>query len=166
MSFMKEQPSIYLRPEIIELTPVLYIYSWSITHILLYSLCGFAHYLIHSLFGLDPGQLVFITKKGGLERKNCPKMILFKIWSICRSKLDEVSDLEGSYITLGGIASICFRFHFQQTLRIQIHRCQECLKTRNFVRNSKILIARSTIQPKLSKMKNNLPFFKEFWWII
>ena len=25
--------------------------------------------------------------------------------------------------TLGGIASICFRFHFQQTLRIQIQGC-------------------------------------------
>ena len=28
-----------------------------------YSLYAFAHYLVHSLFGLDPGQLVFITKK-------------------------------------------------------------------------------------------------------
>ena len=39
-------------------------------------------------------------------------------------------------------------------------------KDQKFVRNSKILIARSTIQPKLSKIKNNLPFFKQFWWII
>ena len=31
---------------------------------------------------------------------------------------------------------------------------QGCQKTRNFVRNSKILISRSTIQPKLSKIKN------------
>ena len=37
-----------------------------------------------------------------------------------------------------------------------------CQKARNFLRNSKLLIARSTIQPKLSKIKNNLPFFKEF----
>ena len=64
--------------------------------------------------------------------------------------------------TLGGIASICFRFYFQQTLRLQIQVCQGCQKTRNFMKNSKILIARSTIQPKLSKIKNNLPFFKEF----
>ena len=67
--------------------------------------------------------------------------------------------------TLGGIASICFRFHFQQKLRMHTHGCQGCQKTRNFERNSKILIARSTIQPKLSKIKNNLPFFKEFSWI-
>ena len=64
--------------------------------------------------------------------------------------------------TLGGIASICFRFYFQQTLRIQIQGCQGCQKTRNFMRNSKILIARSTIQPKLSKIKNNLPFLRNF----
>ena len=67
--------------------------------------------------------------------------------------------------TLGGIASICFRFHFHQTLRIHTQGCQGCQETRFFVRNSKILNARSTIQPKLSKIKNNLPFFKEFWWI-
>ena len=64
--------------------------------------------------------------------------------------------------TLGGIASICFRFYFQQTLRIQIQGCQGCQKTRNFMRNSKMLIVRSTIQPKLGKIKNNLAFFKEF----
>ena len=68
-------------------------------------------------------------------------------------------------LTLGEIASICFRFHFQQTLRMHPQECQECQKIRNFVRNSEILIARSTIQPKWSKIKNNLPFFKEFWWI-
>ena len=28
------------------------------------SLYAFTHYLVHSLFGLDPGRLVFITKKG------------------------------------------------------------------------------------------------------
>ena len=67
--------------------------------------------------------------------------------------------------TLGGIASICVRFHFQQTLRMHTQGCQGCQKTRNFVRNSKILIARSTIQPKWSKIKNNLPLFKEFWCI-
>ena len=60
-----------------------------------------------------------------------------------------------SKYTLGGIASICFRFCFQQTLRIQIQECQGCQKTRNFMRNSKILIARSTIQPELSKIKNH-----------
>ena len=58
--------------------------------------------------------------------------------------------------TLGGIALICFRFHFQQTQRIHTQGCQ---KTINFERNSKILIARSTIQPELSKIKNNLPFY-------
>ena len=74
----------------------------------------------------------------------------------------KVSNIGDVHFTLGGIASICFRFYFQQTLRIQIQGCQGCQKTRNFMRNSKILIARSTIQPKLSKIKNNLPFFKEF----
>ena len=61
--------------------------------------------------------------------------------------------------TLGGIASICFRFHFQQTLRMHTQGCQGCQgcqMTRNFVRNSKILIARSTIQPFLSKIKSDL----------
>ena len=67
--------------------------------------------------------------------------------------------------TLGGIASICSRFHFQQTLRMHTQRCQGCQKTINFMRNSKILIARSTIQPKLSKIKNKLPLFKEIWCI-
>ena len=57
------------------------------------------------------------------------------------------------------------RLYFLQTLRMHTQGCQGCQKTRNFVRNSKILIARSTIQPKWSKIKNNLPFFKEFWWI-
>ena len=64
--------------------------------------------------------------------------------------------------TLGGIASICFRLHFQQALWMHTQGCQGCQRTRNFERNSKILIARSTIQPKLCKIKNNLPFFKEF----
>ena len=63
------------------------------------------------------------------------------------------------HCTLGGIASICFKFHFQtdyqQTLRTHTQVCQGCQKIRNFVRNSKILIARSTIQPKLSKIKNH-----------
>ena len=43
--------------------------------------------------------------------------------------------------------------------------CQGCHKIRNFVRNSKMLIARSTIQPKLNKIKKHLPFFDEFWCI-
>ena len=64
--------------------------------------------------------------------------------------------------TLGGIASICFRFHFQETLRMHPQGCQGCHKIRNFVRNSKMLIARSTIQPKLNKIKIHLPFFDEF----
>ena len=62
-------------------------------------------------------------------------------------------------LTLGGIASICFKFHFQtdyqQTLRTHTQECQGCQKIRNFVRNSKILIARSTIHPSLSKIKNH-----------
>ena len=67
--------------------------------------------------------------------------------------------------TLGGIASICFRFYFQQTLRIQIQVFQGCQKIRKIVRNPKLPIARSTIHPSLSKIKNNLPFFNEFWCI-
>ena len=34
--------------------------------------------------------------------------------------------------------------------------CQGCLKIKNLGSNSKILIARSTIQPKLSKIKKNM----------
>ena len=67
--------------------------------------------------------------------------------------------------TLGGIGLICFRFHSQQTLPIQIQGSQGCQTIRNFMTNSKILIARSTIQPKLSKIKNHLPVFDEFWCI-
>ena len=63
----------------------------------------------------------------------------------------------------------CFRFNFQQTLRIQIQGCQGCQKTRNFMRTSKILIARSTIQPKLSRIKkilrNSSKFLKK-WQIV
>ena len=62
--------------------------------------------------------------------------------------------------TLGGIASICFKFPFQtdyqQTLRTHTQGCQGCQKIRNFVRNTKILIARSTIQPKLNKIKKTV----------
>jgi hypothetical protein len=61
--------------------------------------------------------------------------------------------------TLGGIASICFKFHFQtddqQTLRMHTQGCQGCQKIRNLLRISKILIARSTIHPSLSKIKNH-----------
>ena len=51
--------------------------------------------------------------------------------------------------TLGGIASICFRFHLQQTLRIQIQGSQGCQKIRKIVRNPNLLIARLTIHPSL-----------------
>ena len=64
------------------------------------------------------------------------------------------------FSTVGGITHICFK-----SLKMHTQGCHWCQKTRNFVRNSKILITRSTIQPKWSKIKNNLPFFKEFWWI-
>ena len=49
--------------------------------------------------------------------------------------------------TLGEIASIYIRFHFQQTLRIQIQQSQGCQKIRKIVRNFKLLIGRSTIYP-------------------
>ena len=98
----------------------------------------------------------------------CCKSILSSAFLWCKRPMFWRAGMrEGSHshYTLGGISSICFRFYFQQTLRVQIQGCQGCQKTRNFMRNSKILIARSTIQPKLSKIKNNLPFFKQFWWI-
>ena len=71
-----------------------------------------------------------------------------------------IKSLMDSVDTLGGIASICFRFHFQQILRM--HGYQGCQKTRNFVRNSKILIVRSTIQPKLCKIKNHQEIHQNF----
>ena len=52
--------------------------------------------------------------------------------------------------TLGGIARICFK-----SLRTQIQRCQGFQMIRNFVRNLKIVITRSTIQLKMCKIKNN-----------
>ena len=56
--------------------------------------------------------------------------------------------------TVGGIAHICFKQWFQITA--DAHQgCQGRQKTRNFMRNSKIVIAWSTIQPKLIKIKNN-----------
>ena len=57
--------------------------------------------------------------------------------------------------TVGGMAQICFK-----SLRIHTQGCQGCHKTRNFVRISKILIARSTIQPKLSKIKKTSNFIE------
>ena len=42
-----------------------------------------------------------------------------------------------------------------KSLRMHTQECHGCQMTRNFVRNSKLLIARSTIQPKLSKIKNH-----------
>ena len=62
---------------------------------------------------------------------------------------------KNEHYTLGGIASICFKSHFQQTLRIQIQGFQGCQKIRKIVRNTKIPIARSTIHPSLSKIKNH-----------
>ena len=60
-------------------------------------------------------------------------------------------------VTVGGIAYICFKW-FQITADAQ----PGVSWVSNDQKFSKILIARSTIQPKLSKIKNNLPFFKEF----
>ena len=57
--------------------------------------------------------------------------------------------------TLGGIASICFKFHFQTDYKQTLRTHQGCQKIRIFVRNLKILIARSTIHPSLSKIKNH-----------
>ena len=61
--------------------------------------------------------------------------------------------------TLGGIASICFKFHFQtdyqQTLRIQIQGSQGRQKIRKIVGNPKQPIARSTMHPVLSKIKDH-----------
>ena len=51
--------------------------------------------------------------------------------------------------TLGGIASICFRFHIQQTLRIKIQGSQGCQKIRKIMRIQAILIARSIFKLKI-----------------
>ena len=63
--------------------------------------------------------------------------------------------------TVGGIANICFKQWFK-SLRMHTQRCQGCQKIRNFVRNTKILIARSTIQPKLSKIKKTVKNASKF----
>ena len=42
-----------------------------------------------------------------------------------------------------------------KSLRMHTQGCHGCQMTRDFVRKSKILIPRSTIQPKLSKIKNH-----------
>ena len=57
--------------------------------------------------------------------------------------------------TVGGITTICFKSGFK-SLRMHTQGYQGCQKIRNFVRNTKILIARSTIQPKLSKIKKTV----------
>jgi hypothetical protein len=68
-------------------------------------------------------------------------------------------DIGAIRFTLGGIASICFKFHFQtddqQTLRTHTQGCQGFQKIRNLLRIEKILIARLTIHPSLSKIKNH-----------
>jgi len=91
-----------------------------------------------------------------------PKLFLYfsegpKTFSLFTISLHKTFSLFSD--TLGGIASICFKFHFQtdhqQTLRTHTQGCQGCQKIRNFVRNLKILIARSTIHPSLIKIKNH-----------
>ena len=57
-----------------------------------HSVYAFTHYLVHSLFGWELGQLVFIAKKRGLEPKNCPKMIFLK----SDQNQNKVGDLWGS----------------------------------------------------------------------
>ena len=59
----------------------------------------------------------------------------------CFDKSFDKFSLAVTHYTLGGIASICFRFHFQQTLRIQIQGSQGCQKIREIVRNPKLPIA-------------------------
>ena len=67
---------------------------------------------------------------------------------------------QGFKDTVGGIAYICFKW-FQITA--DAHTGVSWVSNnQKFCEKLKILIARSTIQPKLSKIKNNLPFFKEF----
>ena len=62
--------------------------------------------------------------------------------------------------TVGEMAQICFKSLWTHT-----QGRQGCQKTRNFVRNSKILIASSTIQPKLRKIKNFIQWIVLLeWW--
>ena len=56
--------------------------------------------------------------------------------------------------TVGGITTICFKSGLK-SLQMHTQGCQGWQEIINFVRNTKILIARSTIQPKLSIIKKN-----------
>ena len=93
--------------------------------------------------------------------KNIPLLLIF-LFSLIWSSEEPV---RLPCPILEGIASICFRFHFQQTLQIQIQGSLGCQKIRKIVRNLKLPITRSTIYLSLSKIKYNLPFFMEFWYI-
>ena len=68
---------------------------------------------------------------------------------LIRNKVTVLQSYSYYSATLGGIASICFKFHFQtdyqQTLRIQIQWSQGCQNIRKIVRNLKLSIARLTI---------------------
>ena len=68
--------------------------SSSRTH---YSVYAFDHYLVHSLFGLEPGRLVFITKKEVQNPKIGLRLYLFKSDSSVNKDQNEIGDLEGSY---------------------------------------------------------------------
>ena len=89
-------------------------------------------------FNATMGRLIALISKSNI---NC------RLWVAVQYQTFQTVDLLLMVaITLGGIASICFK-----SLWTQIQRCQGCQIIRNFLKNSKILFARSTIQPKLSQ---------------
>ena len=103
------------------------------------------------LASLTAAQIIWHNNKWSLCCRHCPLLSCHR-HSAHNVKKDHQN-------TLGEIASICFKFHFQtdyqQTLRIQIQGSQGCQKIRKIVRNPKLPIARSTIHPSLSKIKNH-----------
>ena len=102
------------------------------------------------LASLTAAQIIWHNNKCSLCCRHCPLLSCHR-HSAHNVKKDHQN-------TLGEIASISFKFHFQtdyqQTLLNHTQGCHGCQKIRNLLGNSKI--ARSTINPSLSKIKKKL----------
>ena len=70
-----------------------------------------------------------------IHKFEIPAMVLKCISYNNKTSLVHFAHSDFTPYTLGGIASISFRFHFQQTLPMHTQGCQGCQKTSNFVRN-------------------------------
>ena len=99
--------------------------------------------------------LFFAGRHSGKDQNKCSKfdtgLRMGDVWRLIRNEHEwppqsfrinlVIQKFQTSHTAQGGIASICFKFHFQtdhlQTLRTRTQGCQGCQKNTNFVRNWK-----------------------------